>query len=38
MHQTMHQKYELTSKNASKMRQKYELTNKNDQQCIKNMS
>ena len=33
----MQQKYELTSKNASKM-QKYELTNKNDQQCIKNMS
>jgi len=34
----MQQKYELTSKNASKMHQKYELTNKNDQQCIKNMS
>jgi len=34
----MHQKYELTSKNASKMDQTYELTNKNDQQCMKNMS
>ena len=34
----MHQKYELTTKNASKMHQKYELTNKNDQTCIKNMS
>jgi hypothetical protein len=30
MHQTMHKKYELTSKLASKMHEKYELTNKND--------
>ena len=34
----MHQKYELTNKNASNMHQKYELSNKNDQLCIKHMS